>query len=42
MVHETGLSRGQWLSLPMIAVGLAVIAYILTRKVEPKGAAQAA
>ncbi|MBL8656579.1 MAG: prolipoprotein diacylglyceryl transferase [Altererythrobacter sp.] len=35
VVEQTGLSRGQWLSLPMIAVGLAVIAYSLTRKVEP-------
>lgn len=41
-VTETGLSQGQWLSLPMIAVGLAVIAWSLTRRVEPKGAAQAA
>lgn len=40
VVEETGLSRGQWLSLPMIAVGLAVIAYSLTRRVEPKGSAQ--
>ena len=32
VVAESGLSRGQWLSLPMIAVGLAVIAYSLTRK----------
>lgn len=41
-VVETGLSQGQWLSLPMIAVGLAVIAYSLTRKIEPKGTAQPA
>lgn len=31
VVVETGLSRGQWLSLPMIAIGLAVVAYSLTR-----------
>ncbi len=31
VVTETGLSRGQWLSLPMIAVGLGVMAYALTR-----------
>ncbi|WP_324828653.1 prolipoprotein diacylglyceryl transferase [Qipengyuania zhejiangensis] len=29
--RETGLSMGQWLSLPMVAVGLAVIAYSLIR-----------
>jgi phosphatidylglycerol:prolipoprotein diacylglycerol transferase len=40
VVEQTGLSRGQWLSLPMIAVGLAVIAYSLTRRIEPKGATQ--
>lgn len=39
VVVETGLSRGQWLSLPMIAVGLGVIAYSLTRSIEPKGPA---
>ena len=32
VVAETGLSRGQWLSLPMIAVGLAVMVYAFTRK----------
>ncbi|MBX7514187.1 prolipoprotein diacylglyceryl transferase [Qipengyuania sp. GH38] len=32
VVAETGLSRGQWLSLPMIAVGLAVMIYAYTRK----------
>lgn len=42
VVEQTGLSRGQWLSLPMIAVGLAVIAYSLTRKIEPKEASQTA
>lgn len=41
-VTETGLSQGQWLSLPMIGVGLAVIAYSLTRRAEPKGAARPA
>ena len=30
-VVETGLSQGQWLSLPMIAVGMAVVIYSLTR-----------
>ena len=28
-VAETGLSQGQWLSLPMIAVGVAVMIYAL-------------
>ena len=32
VVAETGLSRGQWLSLPMIAVGLAVMIYAFARK----------
>lgn len=36
VVEQTGLSRGQWLSLPMIGVGLAVIAYSLTRRAELK------
>ena len=31
VVAETGLSRGQWLSLPMIGIGLAVLAYTLLR-----------
>ncbi|MEG3597987.1 MAG: prolipoprotein diacylglyceryl transferase, partial [Pseudomonadota bacterium] len=31
VVAETGLSRGQWLSLPMIGIGLAVLAYALLR-----------
>ncbi|MBX7535238.1 prolipoprotein diacylglyceryl transferase [Qipengyuania sp. GH1] len=31
VVTETGLSRGQWLSLPMIAVGIAVLIYALVR-----------
>ncbi|MDC0886659.1 prolipoprotein diacylglyceryl transferase [Altererythrobacter sp.] len=32
VVAESGLSRGQWLSIPMILVGLAVVIYALTRK----------
>ncbi|AXK41165.1 prolipoprotein diacylglyceryl transferase [Erythrobacter aureus] len=32
VVIETGLSRGQWLSLPMIALGIAFVVYSLTRK----------
>ncbi|MBU2033823.1 MAG: prolipoprotein diacylglyceryl transferase [Alphaproteobacteria bacterium] len=40
VVVESGLSRGQWLSLPMIAVGLGVIAYSLTRKTDDRPAAQ--
>ena len=31
VVMETGLSRGQWLSLPLIALGLALVAYSLIR-----------
>ena len=31
VVVETGLSRGQWLSLPMIAVGALVMAYALMK-----------
>ena len=31
VVVETGLSRGQWLSLPMIAVGIIVMAYALMK-----------
>ncbi|MBX7539480.1 prolipoprotein diacylglyceryl transferase [Qipengyuania sphaerica] len=31
VVEQTGLSRGQWLSLPMIAIGLAVIIYSLVK-----------
>ncbi|MBU2341177.1 MAG: prolipoprotein diacylglyceryl transferase [Alphaproteobacteria bacterium] len=40
VVVESGLSRGQWLSLPMIAVGLGVIAYSLTRKPDDRPAVQ--
>ncbi|MBT8427126.1 MAG: prolipoprotein diacylglyceryl transferase, partial [Erythrobacter sp.] len=41
-VIETGLSQGQWLSIPMIAVGVIVLVYSLVRqpvggtKSEPK------
>ena len=43
VVEDTGLSRGQWLSLPMMAVGLAVMIYALTRPpVIGSGAASAA
>ena len=31
VVVETGLSRGQWLSLPMVALGLALVVYALMR-----------
>ena len=31
VVAETGLSRGQWLSLPMIAIGVIVMIYALLR-----------
>ncbi|WP_225871564.1 prolipoprotein diacylglyceryl transferase [Qipengyuania atrilutea] len=31
VVTETGLSRGQWLSLPMIAVGITVVVYALMK-----------
>ncbi|WP_432201382.1 prolipoprotein diacylglyceryl transferase [Erythrobacter sp. W53] len=31
-VAETGLSQGQWLTIPMIGVGLIVVAYALMRK----------
>ncbi len=31
MVVETGLSRGQWLSLPMILIGVVVLVYALLR-----------
>ncbi|MCV0382941.1 MAG: prolipoprotein diacylglyceryl transferase [Erythrobacter sp.] len=39
VVTETGLSRGQWLTIPMIALGLAVIAYSLTRRPATGGKA---
>ncbi|GMM92038.1 prolipoprotein diacylglyceryl transferase [Qipengyuania sp. MTN3-11] len=42
VVAESGLSRGQWLSLPMIAVGLGVIAYSLTRRPASETKAPAA
>ena len=37
-VTETGLSQGQWLSIPMILIGLAVIAYSLVK--PPVGGAK--
>ena len=42
VVTDTGLSRGQWLSIPMILVGLAVIAYALTRRDAPTSRAASA
>ena len=39
-VTQTGLSRGQWLSLPLIAIGLAVVIYALVR--PPVGGGKAA
>lgn len=33
-VVETGLSQGQWLSIPMFLAGVAVVIYALTRKDE--------
>ncbi|MEP2735503.1 MAG: prolipoprotein diacylglyceryl transferase [Erythrobacter sp.] len=33
-VTETGLSQGQWLSIPMFLAGVAVVIYALTRKDE--------
>lgn len=38
--RETGLSMGQWLSLPMVAVGIGVLAYALMR--PPVGGAKPA
>ena len=38
LVTDTGLSQGQWLSIPMILVGLAVILYALLRKPTPAAA----
>ena len=40
VVVETGLSRGQWLSLPMIAIGLVVMVYALVK--PPVGGAAGA
>jgi phosphatidylglycerol:prolipoprotein diacylglycerol transferase len=31
LAHQTGLSMGQWLSIPLSAVGLAMIIYALVR-----------
>ena len=42
VVVETGLSRGQWLSLPMIALGLGLIAYALIRPRIGQGKAESA
>ena len=42
VVIETGLSRGQWLSLPMIALGIGLIAYSLLRKPVTGGKPQTA
>lgn len=38
-VVETGLSQGQWLSIPMFLAGLVVILFALTRKGDAKPAA---
>jgi phosphatidylglycerol:prolipoprotein diacylglycerol transferase len=40
VVVETGLSRGQWLSLPMIGIGLVVMVYALVK--PPVGGAAGA
>lgn len=37
-VVDTGLSQGQWLSIPMVLVGLGVILYALIRKPAPASA----
>ena len=37
VVVETGLSQGQWLTIPLIGVGLLVVAYALTRKAPASG-----
>mgnify|MGYP000465836020 CR=1 FL=1 len=37
--QQTGLSMGQWLSIPLIVIGLIVVIYALTRKPEGSGAA---
>jgi phosphatidylglycerol:prolipoprotein diacylglycerol transferase len=41
VVVETGLSQGQWLTIPLIGVGLLVVAYALTRKPPASGQAAA-
>lgn len=41
-VAETGLSQGQWLTIPMIGVGLIVVAYALMRKPATGSSAAAA
>ncbi|MHA6332228.1 prolipoprotein diacylglyceryl transferase [Qipengyuania sp. CAU 1752] len=42
VVVETGLSQGQWLSIPLFAVGLAVVLYALLRKPSPASPAKTA
>lgn len=37
-VAETGLSQGQWLTIPMFFVGLIVLIYAMTRKGDAKAA----
>lgn len=37
VVLETGLSRGQWLSLPLIAAGLGIVAWSLSRPALSSG-----
>ena len=37
--QQTGLSMGQWLSIPLIVIGLIVVIYALTRKPVGSGAA---
>ncbi|RZV31257.1 MAG: prolipoprotein diacylglyceryl transferase, partial [Sphingomonadaceae bacterium] len=42
VVVETGLSQGQWLSIPLFAVGLAVVLYALLRKPSAAGSTKTA
>lgn len=42
LVVQTGLSMGQWLSIPLIVTGLIVVIYAMTRKPVGTGAAQPA
>ncbi|KEO88782.1 diacylglyceryl transferase [Erythrobacter longus] len=42
LVVQTGLSMGQWLSIPLIVTGLIVVIYAMTRKPVGTGAPQAA
>lgn len=39
LVRQTGLSMGQWLSIPMILAGLIVVIYAMTRKPVGSGTA---